>query len=122
MANLVPSGHLVYAAVVQEGNIRKTMAARGLVNGRGPHSGRDLVFRCYPPELLTPPKKTEADLLGQPHYSSVLMCWSEKIENDLYRVECSERNLDKECVPVAHGTVPEAWKLESLEFASLIAL
>ena len=34
----------------------------------GPRSGRDLVFRCYPPELLlTPPKKkTEADLLGQP--------------------------------------------------------
>ena len=49
-------------AVVQEGNIRKTMAARGLVNGRGPRSGRDLVFRCYPPELLSPPqKKTEAD-------------------------------------------------------------
>ena len=47
-------------AVVQEGNIRKTMAARGLVNGRGPRSGRDLVFRCYPPELLlTPPKKKQ---------------------------------------------------------------
>ena len=53
-------------AVVQEGNIRKTMAARGLVNGRGPRSGRDLVFRCYPPELLLTPKKKEADLLGQP--------------------------------------------------------
>ena len=38
------------------------MAARGLVNGRGPRSGRDLVFRCYPPELLlTTHKKTEAD-------------------------------------------------------------
>ena len=49
---------LRYAVVVQEGNIRKTMAARGLVNGRGPRSGRDLVFRCYPPELLfIPPKK-----------------------------------------------------------------
>ena len=62
------------AAIVQEGNIRKTMAARGLVNGRGPRSGRDLVFRCYPPELLlTPPqKKTEADLLGQPlHIASL---------------------------------------------------
>ena len=47
-------------AVVQEGNIRKTMAARGLVNGRGPRSGRDLVFRCYPPGLLfTPPKKKQ---------------------------------------------------------------
>ena len=54
------------AAVVQEGNIRKTMAARGLVNGRDPRSGRDLVFLCYPPELLSPPQKTEADLLGQP--------------------------------------------------------
>ena len=44
------------------------MAARGLVNGRSPlrRSGRDLVFRCYPPELLSPHKKTEADLLGQP--------------------------------------------------------
>ena len=47
-------------AVVQEGNIRKTMAARGLVNGRGPRSGRDLVFRCYPPELLSsPPQKKQ---------------------------------------------------------------
>ena len=45
------------AAIVQEGNIRKTMAARGLVNGRDPRSGRDLVFRCYPPELLSPQKK-----------------------------------------------------------------
>ena len=59
---------LGYDVGVQEGNIRKTMAARGLVNGRGllRRSGRDLVFRCYPPELLSPHKKTEADLLGQP--------------------------------------------------------
>ena len=28
-----------------------------LVDGRGPRSGRDLVFRCYPPELLPPQKK-----------------------------------------------------------------
>ena len=49
---------LGYDAGVQEGNIRKTMAARGLVK-RGPlrRSGRDLVFRCYPTELLSPPKK-----------------------------------------------------------------
>ena len=48
-----------YDVAVQEGNIRKTMAARGLVNGRSTlrRSGRDLVFRCYPPELLSPPKK-----------------------------------------------------------------
>ena len=51
------------------------MAARGLVNGRSPlrRSGRDLVFRCYPPELLSPHKKTEADLLGQPLNSSARM-------------------------------------------------
>ena len=49
---------LGYEVGDQEGNIRKTMAARGLVK-RGPlrRSGRDLVFRCYPPELLSPPKK-----------------------------------------------------------------
>ena len=50
---------LRYAVVVQEGKIRKTMAARGLVNGRGPRSGRDLVFRCYPPELLLTPQKKQ---------------------------------------------------------------
>ena len=50
-----------YDVGVQEGNIRKTMAARGLVNGRGPlrRSGRDLVFRCYPPERLSPKKKKQ---------------------------------------------------------------
>ena len=60
---------LGYDVGVQEGNIRKTMAARGLVK-RDPlrRSGRDLVFRCYPPELLSPPP-TEADLLGQPRYT-----------------------------------------------------
>ena len=50
------------------------------------------------------------------------MRWSEEIEDNLHRVECSERNLNEECVPVAHGAVPETWKLESLELASLIAL
>ena len=43
----------------QEDYIWKTMAARGLVNGRGPRSGRDLVFRCYPPELLLTPQKKQ---------------------------------------------------------------
>lgn len=52
----------------------------------------------------------------------VLMRWSEEIEDNLHRVECSERNLNEECVPVAHGAVPETRELEGLEFASLIAL
>ena len=58
------SGKIGCTAVVQEGNIRKTMAARGLVNGRDPRSGRDLVFRCYPPKLLPPQKKQKLTFLG----------------------------------------------------------
>ena len=50
------------------------------------------------------------------------MCRSEEVENDLHRVEGCERNLNEESVPVAHRTVPETWKLESLELASLITL
>ena len=61
------------AAVVREGHIRKTMAARGLVNGRGPRSGRDLVFRCYPPELLlTTHKKQKLTFLGSASW--VMLC------------------------------------------------
>ena len=57
-----------------------------------------------------------------PDRTLVLVCWSEEVENNLHRVECCERNLYKKCVPVAHRTVPETRKLESLEFASLVAL
>ena len=54
---------LRYAVVVQEDNHGRPWPCE-----RGPQSGRDLVFRCYPPGLLSPaPQKTEADLLGQPH-------------------------------------------------------
>ena len=60
MANMyIVTFMLGRAAVVQEGNIRKTMAARGLVNGRDPRSGRDLVFRCYPLTFLTTPQKKQ---------------------------------------------------------------
>ena len=52
----------------------------------------------------------------------ILMRRTEKVKNDLHRVECSERNLNEESVPIAHRTVPETWELKSLEFASLIAL
>lgn len=56
------------------------------------------------------------------HSTLILMRRTEKVKNDLDRVECSERNLNEESVPVAHRTVPETWELKSLEFASLIAL
>ena len=52
----------------------------------------------------------------------VLVSRSEKVENHLHRVECSERYLNEKSVPVAHRTVPETRKLKSLEFATLIAL
>ena len=52
----------------------------------------------------------------------ILMRRTEKVKNDLDRVECSERNLNEKSVPVAHGTIPEAREFESLEFAALITL
>ena len=55
-------------------------------------------------------------------YHLVLMSRSEKIENDFHRVECCKRNFNEESVPVAHRTVPETWKLESLELTALVAL
>ena len=40
--------------------MRKTVAARGLVNGRGPPSGgRDSVFRCHPDNMFLLNKKRE---------------------------------------------------------------
>ena len=40
--------------------MRKTVAARGLVNGRGPpYGGRDSVFRCHPDNMFLSNKKRE---------------------------------------------------------------
>ena len=50
------------------------------------------------------------------------MCRTKKIENDLHWVEGLERDLNKECIPLAHRTIPKTRKLKSLEFTSLIAL
>ena len=38
--------------------MRKTVAARGFVNGRGPpFGGRDSVFRCHPDNMVLSNKK-----------------------------------------------------------------
>ena len=68
------------------------MAARGLVNGRSPlrRSGRDLVFRCYPPELLSPHKKTEADLLGQPRNCSLPILYQRLPSRNLRHKEVNQ--------------------------------
>ena len=50
------------------------------------------------------------------------MCRTEKIEHNLHRIEGSERNLNKEGVPVAQSAVPESRELKSLEFTALITL
>ena len=50
------------------------------------------------------------------------MCRTKEVKHNLHRIECLKRNLNKESVPVAHRTVPESWKLKSLELTSLIAL
>ena len=50
------------------------------------------------------------------------MSRTEKVEHNLYRIECLERNLNKECVPLAHRAIPKTRKFKSLEFTSLIAL
>jgi hypothetical protein len=50
------------------------------------------------------------------------MCRTKKVKDYLHRVECIERNLNEESIPLAHRTVPQAWKLKSLEFAALVAL
>ena len=64
-------------------------------------------------------QRRESDLFRRP---VLLMSRSKKIKNNLHRIECCERNLNEESVPVAHRTVPESRKFKSLELAALIAL
>ena len=67
------------------------------------------------PGSISGAQKTGRQALG-------LVGGTEKVEDDLDWVEGLDGNLDEEGVPVAHGAVPEARKLESLELAALIAL
>jgi hypothetical protein len=50
------------------------------------------------------------------------MSRTEKVKNNLNRIECLKRNLNKKSIPLAHCTIPEARELESLEFTTLVAL
>lgn len=50
------------------------------------------------------------------------MSRTEKVEHNLDRIECLKRNLNKECVPLAHRAIPKTRKFKSLELAALIAL
>lgn len=59
-----------------------------------------------------------------PHGSltSGLMCRTEKIKDDLHRIEGIERYLYEHCIPVAHRSVPESRQFKSLEFPALVTL
>ena len=54
--------------------------------------------------------------------SSLLVLFSQEVVDSLDRVECAEAHINEDSVPVAHCTVPESWKFESLEFLTVLAL
>ena len=48
-------------------------------------------------------------------YNNILLVlFTKKVVDSLYWVKCGERNLDKYCIPVRHGTVPQSRKFEGL--------
>ena len=51
-----------------------------------------------------------------------LMLRTEQVVDRLDRIECIKRNLNEHCIPVAHGPVPQTWKLECLQFAPILTL
>ena len=50
------------------------------------------------------------------------MLLTKQVIDGLNGIECSERNLNKDCVPIAHGTIPKSWQLKCLEFLAVLAL
>ena len=45
----------------------------------------------------------------------LLMLFAQQVVNGLNGIEGAQGNLDKYGAPVAHGTIPQTWQLESLE-------
>lgn len=52
----------------------------------------------------------------------LLVLVAQEVVDCLDRVECAERNVDEDGVPVAHGSIPESWEFECLEFFAVLAL
>jgi hypothetical protein len=50
------------------------------------------------------------------------MLIAKEVVNSLHGVERSEWNFYEDCVPIAHSSIPETRKLESLEFLTTLAL
>ena len=53
---------------------------------------------------------------------SGLMLRAQEVVDGFDGVEGRERHFDHDGVPVAHGAVPEAWQLQSLQFLAVLAL
>ena len=52
----------------------------------------------------------------------LLVLFAQEVVDCLDRVECAERNVDEDGVPVAHCSIPESWEFECLEFFAVLAL
>ena len=50
------------------------------------------------------------------------MLFSQQVVDSLHRIEGLKWNLHEYGIPVAHGTIPQSWKLEGLQFLAVLAL
>ena len=50
------------------------------------------------------------------------MLGTKQVVNRLNWIECFDRDFDKDCIPIAHCTVPETGELEGTQFASALRL
>ena len=50
------------------------------------------------------------------------MLLSEQVVDSLHRIEGLKWNLHEYGIPVAHGAIPQSWKLEGLQFLAVLAL
>ena len=50
------------------------------------------------------------------------MSFLEQIQHYLYRIEGLYWDLDKECIPITHRTVPKTREFQSFQFPALITL
>ena len=53
---------------------------------------------------------------------SLLMLRTKQVVDSLNRVEGLDRYLNEDCVPIAHGTIPQAWQLERFQLTAILAL
>ena len=52
----------------------------------------------------------------------LLMLFAKQIVHSLNRVESSKADFNEDCIPIAHGPIPESGEFESFQFTSVLAL